>query len=353
MMGVKRTIFIDPSSEHFYENRLFDLENSFLNRDGTLLPFARLKEYFKKNGVEMHTADYLMRNERLGEVNEYWSLGILDRYAEISARDDVVLKGFLLLEPPLVAPRMYQNLPKISLAFEKVFIHNTVGDGYSLSGVNQDALHSFKWPQPYGAELEPYWGNTSRSKKLVVIAGHHHPRWRRPEYYSKRIEAVAELAKINAVDLYGRGWDKPWSKQSLWMTYLMNQRQLSKVYRGACASKMEVLSQYQFSLCFENTPMMGYVTEKIFDCFYAGTIPIYWGAKDIQNILPDDAFVEFSKYKNITDLYREIASWPEEKILRMKCAGKNFLRSQEGQAYYNSLITIFDSEELPRLVSPR
>lgn len=350
MSMVKRTIFIDPSSEHFYENRLFDLENSFLNRDGTLLPFARLKNHYKSKGVEVHTADYLMRNERLGDVNEYWSLGILDRYEAIRGNENVVLKGFLLLEPPLVAPKMYQCLPAISAAFEKVFVHNTIGDGYSLSGSHLEALHSFKWPQPYATELEPYWSNTRRSKKIVVIAGHHHPKWRKPEYYSKRIEAVAELAAINAVDLYGRGWDKPWSKQSLWFTYLVNQRQLSKVYRGGCVSKMEVLSKYEFSLCFENTPMLGYVTEKIFDCFYAGTIPIYWGAKDIQDILPSDAYIDFSKYKDITSLYRDIELWPDEKILLMKQAGKNFLRSQEGQKYYNSLISIFDPEESLDLV---
>ena len=187
MKAVNRTIFIDPSSEHFYENRLFDLKNTFLNRDGTLLPFARLKEHFQNKGIEVHTADYLMRNERLGDVNEYWSLGILDRYEKIRASNSVSLKGFLLLEPPLIAPQMYQALPMISAAFEKVFLHNTIGDGYSLTGVHQRRLHSFKWPQPYDGEVEPYWSNTSRSKKLVVIAGHHHPKWRKPEYYSKRI----------------------------------------------------------------------------------------------------------------------------------------------------------------------
>lgn len=345
MSMVKRTIFIDPSSEHFYENRLFDLENSFLNRDGTLLPYSRLKNYYKSKGVEVHTADYLMRNERLGNINEYWSLGILDRYEVIRCNKDVVLKGFLLLEPPLVAPKMYHRLPAISRAFEKVFVHNTVGDGYALSGVQQEALHSFKWPQPYGTELEPYWSNTNRSKKIVVIAGHHHPKWRKPEYYSKRIETVAELAKINAVDLYGRGWDRPWSKQSLWMTYLKNRRQLTKAYQGVCASKMEVLSRHQFSLCFENTPMFGYVTEKIFDCFYAGAIPIYWGAGDIKKLIPSNAYVDFSQYQSITSLYQDITSWPEDKILEMKHAGKSFLRSQEGQKYYNSLIAIFDPED--------
>ena len=32
--------------------------------------------------------------------------------------------------------------------------------------------------------------------------------------------------------------------------------------------------------------MKGYISEKIFDCFYSGTIPIYLGAKDVKTIFP-------------------------------------------------------------------
>lgn len=341
MVASKKTIYIEPSSWHFFEDRLFEENNKFLNRDGTLLPFVRLREHFKSKGIAVHTADFLRKGLHLSDVNEYWSLGILNQYRQFLDRSDVLLKGFILLEPPLVSPKMYCELPRISHSFEKVFLHNTVGCGFSLKGVNQDALHSYYWPQPYASAIEPYWSNQGRLNKLVVIAGHHHSKWRKPEYYSKRIEAVAELSKYHAIDLYGRGWDKPFSKNSLWIPYLRNYLTIKNVYKGVCNSKLEILSKYRFSLCYENMPMPGYVTEKIFDCFYAGTIPVYLGAPDVNQFIPSDTYINRTHYKNLTDLYRDITSWPAKRTEVMREAGKDFL-CNKGIDYYNSLIQVFD-----------
>lgn len=38
------------------------------------------------------------------------------------------------------------------------------------------------------------------------------------------------------------------------------------------------LQSYKFNICPENTTSNGYVTEKLFESFAAGCIPIYWGA---------------------------------------------------------------------------
>ena len=42
-------------------------------------------------------------------------------------------------------------------------------------------------------------------------------------------------------------------------------------------SKHQTLQNYRYTLCFENSYYPGYITEKLFDTFSAGTIPIYWG----------------------------------------------------------------------------
>lgn len=41
--------------------------------------------------------------------------------------------------------------------------------------------------------------------------------------------------------------------------------------------KKEYLKQFQFNICSENSSTPGYVTEKLFESFEAGAIPIYWG----------------------------------------------------------------------------
>ena len=41
--------------------------------------------------------------------------------------------------------------------------------------------------------------------------------------------------------------------------------------------KIKFLSNYKFSIAMENSEGQGYVSEKILDSFFAGTIPIYYG----------------------------------------------------------------------------
>lgn len=42
-------------------------------------------------------------------------------------------------------------------------------------------------------------------------------------------------------------------------------------------NKLEFISPYKFMIAYENASYPGYVTEKIYECFFTNTIPIYWG----------------------------------------------------------------------------
>ena len=43
------------------------------------------------------------------------------------------------------------------------------------------------------------------------------------------------------------------------------------------ADKREALAPYRFSIAIENARYAHYATEKLFDCFATGTVPLYWG----------------------------------------------------------------------------
>lgn len=337
---LKEAVFIDPSSEHFLGDRLFDTEDGFLNRDGTLLPFSRMREHLQAQGIPVHTADFLRNGEVTAEINHYWSLGMLHGYQSFLGRNDVRFRGFILFEPPLVAPRMYKALPEITRHFEAVFVHNTIGDGYSLQGVDKSKLKKLYWPQPYDSEIEPYWSRDSRLNKLVVIAGNHNPKFRQPELYSRRIEAVAELVDRDAIDLFGRGWDCWWSRHSAWLPYWKHRRSILKAYKGSCESKLEILSRYRFCLCLENMPMTGYLTEKLFDCLYAGTVPIYLGAPDIDLLIPEDTYIDLRRFSDINNMFNTVSQMPEQEWQRIRDAGRIFLRGAGSKRYFDFMTSI-------------
>jgi hypothetical protein len=333
--------YVDPPSPGYYEDKLFDLSNAVLNRDDSLVPYARVRQAYRSTGKELRTADYLMKAPAGTAISNYYSLGVLDNYKALLGRADVRLKAFVIFEPPVVDPRLYKALPELTAAFEHVYVHNTIGDGYSLEGVDAAKLRKLYWPQPRGDVIRQYWERTERLDRIVVINGNHIPRKVPNELYSQRIEAMAELAPLGIVDLYGRGWTKWWSRASMWWPYWKHRKALMSIYKGACGSKYEVLSQYKFSLCFENMVMKGYVTEKIFDCLYAGTIPLYLGAPDIEDLIPKDAYVDCRRFSSWQAMYRSLESMQLHEIEKMREIGREFICSAEGVRYSDSLMNIF------------
>lgn len=347
----ERAVFIDPPSKDFLQDRLFDVSDPVLNRDGTLLPFARLREHLITGGIPVHTADRLRDGIVRARAHDYWSLGLLDGYRSLLGRNDVRLRGFILLEPPLVAPRMYEALPELSRVFEHVYLHNTFGDGYEMRDVLRHRLIKLYWPQPYADSQEPYWSRTDRMNKLVAIAGLHRPRARRPELYSRRIDAIGALGPLDAIDLYGRGWERWWTRQAASIAYWRHYSAIRAAFRGGCISKLEILSSYRFCLCFENMPMLGYVTEKIFDCLYAGTVPVYLGAQDISTLIPPEAFVDMRDFggSGYESMWSFVSGMPANEWQRRREAGREFLRGDGKRLFYDSLLNIVaDESTAPR-----
>ena len=59
--------------------------------------------------------------------------------------------------------------------------------------------------------------------------------------------------------------------------------------------------------------MPGYITEKIFDCFKARSVPIYWGASDIEKYIPKDCFIDFRDFASYEDLLNFLTSIDEKR----------------------------------------
>jgi len=58
---------------------------------------------------------------------------------------------------------------------------------------------------------------------------------------------------------------------------------------------LEVLNKYKFIICFENSYSDGYITEKIFNCFFAKTIPLYSGSPIVERFFDEKAFINIDQ----------------------------------------------------------
>ena len=113
-------------------------------------------------------------------------------------------------------------------------------DGYEL---NPKVYERFGRPLDLGVLLNPLDpGSSNRSDAICVLT--RHQRW-------PRNNEIAYLKKFKPVHVYQKGTDKTWE-----------------------GSKFDLLSQYKYAFCAENSTGYGYQTEKLPEAWVAGAIPV-------------------------------------------------------------------------------
>ena len=254
-------IIIDPASLHYSSNKLFDLDDKVLNRDGTLLPFFRLKQHLELYGKTIITVD--MYDESYVEPFIFISFSeprIVKKYPYIMSRATKTI--LVLIEPELTRLRPYAELNRYGDKFDQIYCYNEKQIPLQM---RQKYRHLF-FPQ---ASKTVNKTNVNRLNKCVMINGCHVNYFNKNENYSERIRAVANLSLFDFIDFFGNGWDKGGFRLALNPVFRRYKSRLMASYKGSVNEKSACYSRYDFAICFENQDTHGYVTEKIFDCLWA------------------------------------------------------------------------------------
>lgn len=266
------------------------------------LPFAKeLKPRLEERGCELKAW------EKKGEDTwVFFNLGNRIRESDYAGRD-LGAQVLFMWEPPTVQPQLYD--PKVQARFGKIF---TWDDDL----VDNKKFFKFCYPalKERIANIPPF----EEKKFCTLIArrlGSKHPK----ELYSERVNVIRFFEdKPGEFEFYGAYWEKKKFKN----------------WRGAIPDKMAVLKNYKYCICYENMrDVRGYISEKIFDCFAAGVVPVYWGASNVAEYIPEGCFIDRRKFKNNKQLYKflkKITKAEYEKYLENAAA---FLKSEEAKAF--------------------
>lgn len=203
---------------------------------------------------------------------------------------------FLYLSEPLcVSPDQYRR--KVWRQFDAVYTWNPALKHPTFRHAKRPFCgfpHPVSWNQSGLTGDNPGW--ESRRPALCMINNNKRSLIE-GELYSERVRSARWFHENGSMkcDVFGK---IPFSLPS---------------YRGVAPhGKLSTIQQYRFALCFENLYLdpwsRGYVTEKLFDCFAAGTVPVYLGAYDIEKYVPSDCFIDYRQFSSVAQLHNKLVS---------------------------------------------
>lgn len=258
--------------------------------------YAKLKSLLERKNININTYDIPTK------ISSYKNIHIDIPYPSPSSMHiwkEIVLsrkKNILLcMEPPVVNPFSYM----------KIF-HHFFTKVYTWNDDLVDSRKYFKLKILRVSQGIHSKSKKFKNKKFLILINSNKFAFTPfrllstfgKELYSERIKAIEffERKIPDKFSLYGWGWNKP-KKYSL-SERLFGYKKYSS-YKGEIEDKIKLLSEFKFCICFENlTNTRGLVTEKIFDCFKAKCVPVYWGASNIEKLIPKECFIDFRDFKN-------------------------------------------------------
>lgn len=223
----------------------------------------------------------------------------------------------LRMEPPIYNIFWGRNINKRS--FMKKY-KATLSSQKLYDGSYHYLYPSFKYElidKYFNRPKESFLCMILKNKNITIFLNNFFPSLRKYNQYSNmkvRVKAdriFCDLLHYNDYHSYGRGWDE-------------------RCFRGSPPSKelYDVISRHKFIFCPENSRFNGYITEKPIDAMCCGTIPIYLGAPDVKDYLPDGTFIDY-KYFTPEELVEHIKTMDDKTYRRYQKNIKKFIESKK------------------------
>lgn len=326
-MAVTTIAFHNIYEELNRENRLFELRDAAIG-DDLLLPFTELRQRAAARDIVVATTAVLPP----GETDAYVFVDMPDPFCRAfrQAVDSGKPLYLLVLESRLVRPQNYD--PACLAHFRTIFTYDdSQVDGTRFIKLN----YAFRFPATI-----PH--HNAKEKLCIMIAGcksSGHPQ----ELYGERRAAIRWFERHHPkdFDLFGVGWDRGRVGRRLPRWLVRRCEWLGRLgaptapsWRGAVTRKRDVMGRYRFALCYENIgDVPGYITEKIFDAFFAGTVPVYRGANNVADHIPPGCFIDLRNYPDYASLYDSLQTMPDQRYQEYLNTIEAFLHSEQARPF--------------------
>ena len=180
---------------------------------------------------------------------------------------------------------------------------------YSLS-FNQSTCNGKNFRLPHWYLYIDWWNQVDCdyaeiSQKELLGQWDPEELWERPYFCSliignpvqNRLDLAGALSSYKAVYGYGSVFNNPFS-----------------------GSKMQLLKNFKFNICFENTSSAGYITEKLLQAKVAGCIPLYFGHASVKDDFNERSFLNYNDFSETEKFLDLVKSTDSDKSKFLKIA---------------------------------
>jgi alpha(1,3/1,4) fucosyltransferase len=136
----------------------------------------------------------------------------------------------------------------------------------------------------------------SRSKFCIFVAGN-------PEQH--RMLAVEELSKIEKVDVFGNVAGRPLRQ-----------------------SKLDIMPDYRFNVCFENSIFPGYYTEKVLHAWASGCVPLYFADRFLSKDFNSSAMVNRADFATLEDFVSHVRQINSSSVAQAEITSQPLVKSK-------------------------
>lgn len=262
------------------------------------------KQAFDANGHEIHTLDMYSGSN---QADYYLFFAPVWNVAYNLTRQGLGTRlVYLCAEPPTVVK--YNSLEGFSV-LKKIFPYIFT---YNREWVDEKNIFYRCIPYKFY-----YHENAIPFDERKLITGitankrSNHPN----ELYTERemVYSFFEEKYPSEFDFYGVGWDKSGHPN----------------YRGTVDDKADTYRNYKFAIAFENIKgVHDYVSEKVFDCICSGVVPIYAGAPNVGEYVPEGSYIDYFSFNSIEELSDYITGMDQKIYEQYIENGKKLLKTK-------------------------
>lgn len=176
--------------------------------------------------------------------------------------------------------------------------------------------------------------------------------------YRERVKVIRWFEKNSpsSFRLYGYGWNKRQAWPSKFGRYLSSNilNNSNKVFfpswYGSIENKKNILARSTFSFTYENTNKYdNYLTEKMYDSLYCGSIPIYNGCPNINELIPETCFIDSRNFATVDNLCKYLIQCPASTINKYRNNIRTFLYKQVYANWSLEKLALTLSDSLKRI----